>query len=63
MLPAELMGLKAIKFRRLNNLVNDSKFIKLLCDNVEKTLSLIKKKKLNSIILNYDDKSENLFKW
>ena len=47
----------------MNYLVNKKKFMNLLCDNVEKTLSLIKKKKLNSIILNYDEKSENLFLW
>ena len=63
MLPAELMGLNTIKFKRMNYLVNKKKFMNLLCDNVEKTLSLIKKKKLNSIILNYDEKSENLFLW
>ena len=63
MLPAELMGLNTIKFKRLNYLVNNKKFINSLCENVEKTLSLIKKKKLNSIILNYDEKSENLFLW
>ena len=44
MLPAEIMGLNEIKFKRLNYLVNKPKFIKLLCDNVEKTLSLAKKK-------------------
>ena len=63
MLPAELMGLNTIKFKRLNYLVNNKKFMNLLCENVEKTLSLIKKKKLNSIILNYDERSENLFLW
>ena len=63
MLPAELMGLNTIKFKRLNYLINNKKFMNLLCENVEKTLSLIKKKKLNSIILNYDEKSENLFLW
>ena len=63
MLPAELMGLNTMKFKRLNYLVNNKKFMNLLCENVEKTLSLIKKKKLNSIILNYDEKSENLFLW
>jgi glucose-6-phosphate isomerase len=31
--------------------------------NVSNTLNLIKSNKLNSIILNYDDRSENLFKW
>ena len=63
MLPAELMGLNTIKFKRMNYLVNKKKFMNLLCDNVEKTLSLIKKKKLNSIILNYDERSKNLFMW
>ena len=63
MLPAELMELNTIKFKRLNYLVNNKKFMNLLCENVEKTLSLIKKKKLNSIILNYDERSENLFLW
>ncbi len=63
MLPAELMGLNTIKFKRLNYLVNNKKFMNLLCENVEKTLSLMKKKKLNSIILNYDERSENLFLW
>ena len=63
MLPAELMGLNTIKFKRLNYLVNNKKFMNSLCENVEKTLSLIKKKKLNSIILNYDKRSENLFLW
>ena len=63
MLPAELMGLNTIKFKRLNYLVNNKKFMNSLCENVEKTLSLIKKKKLNSIILNYDERSENLFLW
>ena len=63
MLPAELMGLNTIKFKRLNHLINNKKFMNLLCENVEKTLSLIKKKKLNSIILNYDERSKNLFLW
>ena len=63
MLPAELMGLEVKKFKRLNYLVNNKNFVKLLCNNVEKTLSLIKKKKFNSIILNFDENSEDLFKW
>jgi len=63
MLPAELMGLNTIKCKRLSYLVNNKKFMNLLCENVKKTLSLIKKKKLNSIILNYDERSENLFLW
>ena len=34
MLPAELMGLNTIKFKRMNYLVNNKKFMNLLCDNV-----------------------------
>tara|TARA_Y100000590_G_scaffold284285_1_gene319835 strand:+ start:1324 stop:2499 length:1176 start_codon:yes stop_codon:yes gene_type:complete len=63
MLPAELMGLNVMKFKRMNYLIKKTKFIHSLCENVEKTLYLIKKNKLNSIILNYDDRSKYLFKW
>tara|TARA_Y100000590_G_scaffold413358_1_gene509112 strand:+ start:1890 stop:3071 length:1182 start_codon:yes stop_codon:yes gene_type:complete len=63
MLPAELMGLKVDKFKQINNLIKKPNFLKLLCKNVECTLSLIKKKKINSIILNYDERSDNFFKW
>ena len=31
--------------------------------NVSSTLYLIKKKKYNSVIINYDERSETLFKW
>ena len=63
MLPAELMGYKPEKFRRLNKLINNKKFINLLIQNVSNILFLIKKKKTNSIILNYDDRAEDLFSW
>ena len=63
MLPAELMGLNEKKFKQLNNLIKNKNFINLLITNVSSTLSFIKNKKLNSIILNYDSYSENLFKW
>ena len=63
MLPAELMGLKASKFKRLNYLINNNNFISQLICNVESTLKFTKQKKYNSIILNYDEGSENLFKW
>ena len=63
MLPAELMGLNERKFKQLNNLIKNKKFIQSLTSNVSSTLYLIKQKKFNSIILNYDEKSENLFKW
>ena len=63
MLPAELMGLKHSKFKNLENLIKNKKFINALVSNVSKTIFLIKKKKFNSIILNYDEKSSDLFYW
>ena len=63
MLPAELMGLSENKFKQLNNLIKNKNFLKSLCLNVNNTIFFLKKKKFNSIILNYDHKSESLFKW
>ncbi len=63
MLPAELMGLKSNNFRQLNSLIKNKKFINALISNVSSTLYFMKKKKFNSVIINYDEKSENLFNW
>ena len=63
MLPAELMGLSSNKFRQLNNLIKNKKFINELIINVNNTIHFLKKKKFNSVILNYDVGSESLFKW
>ena len=63
MLPAELMGLNSKKFKQINNLIKNKNFINSLIQNVSTTLYFIKKKKFNSIILNYDEKSDSLFKW
>ena len=63
MLPAELMGLNIKKFKQLNNLIKNKKFINGLITNVNNTLYFLKKKKFNSIILNYDASSDSLFKW
>jgi len=63
MLPAELMGLKASNFRQLNSLIKNKKFITSLISNVSSTLYFIKKKKFNSVIINYDERSKNLFNW
>ena len=62
MLPAELMGLNSSKFKQLNLLVKNKNFISSLIANVSSIFLLIKKN-FNSIIINYDKKSENLFKW
>ncbi len=63
MLPAELMGLKKDKFKRFNNLIKNKSFINSLIMNVSNTLNLMKEKKYNSIILNYDESSLDLFYW
>ena len=63
MLPAELMGLKSKNFRQFNSLVKSKKFINNLVNNVASTIYFIKKRKFNSVIINYDERSENLFKW
>ena len=63
MLPAELMGLNEKKFKRFNNLIKNKYFIKNLIENVVLILDHIKKGKTNSVILNYDENSDNLFKW
>ncbi|MDA9177653.1 glucose-6-phosphate isomerase [Candidatus Pelagibacter sp.] len=63
MLPAQLMGFKPEKFRRLNKLVDNKYFINSLIQNVSDIFYLTNQKKTNSIILNYDDKSNDLFYW
>ena len=63
MLPAELMGLNPKKFKNYNSLIKDKRFSRSLLSNVASTLYFIRNKKFNSVILNYDEKSENLFKW
>ena len=63
MLPAELMGLNSNNFKQLNNLIKNKYFINAIVESVCSTLFFIKNRKFNSIIINYDEKSENLFKW
>ena len=63
MLPAELMGLNSNKFKNLNMLIKNKNFLNSLISNVSSTLYFIKNKKYNSVIINYDEKSENLFNW
>ena len=63
MLPAELMNLNESKFKQFNTLIKNKAFVNNLVNNVTTTLNLIKNGKYTSIILNYDEHSENLFKW
>ena len=63
MLPAELMGLDSMKFKRFNNLVANKKFFNSIIINVSNILKLVKRKKFNSVILNYDSTADNFLKW
>ena len=63
MLPAELMGLSSNKFKQFNNLIKNKNFLNNLITNVQAILFFQKKKKFNSVIINYDEKSTNLFNW
>ena len=63
MLPAELMGLNAKKFKQFNNLVKNKFFFNSIVSNAANILELIRIKKLNSVILNYDESSDNFLKW
>ena len=63
MLPAELMGLNIKNFKQLNNIIKNKNFLNSLIVNVAATLNFIRNKKYNSIIINYDESSESLFKW
>ncbi len=63
MLPADLMGLKPDHFRQFNSLIKNKKFLNNLIQNVTATVGFLKNKKINSVILNYDEKAQNLFNW
>ena len=63
MLPAELMGLNINKFKRFNNLIFNKKFVNNLLLSVISIYHLVRGKKTNSIILNYDESSSSLFLW
>ena len=63
MLPAELMGLKSQNFKQFNSLIKNKNFLNALIENVSSILFFIKRKKFNSVIINYDEKADSLFKW
>tara|TARA_B100000401_G_scaffold437048_1_gene381777 strand:+ start:345 stop:1505 length:1161 start_codon:yes stop_codon:yes gene_type:complete len=63
MLPSELIGLKENKFKQYNKLIIQKSFLNNLIHNTLCTFKLLKEKRFNSIILNYDPRSEDLFKW
>ena len=63
MLPAQLLGLNEAKFKRLNDLIKNKSFTNALIHNVGFIFKCVSEGKKNSVILNYDESSENLFKW
>ena len=64
MLPAELMGLNVKKFRNFNGLIKNQKFINSLISSVSNIFEFMrKKKKSNSVILNYDEDTSDFFNW
>tara|TARA_B100001057_G_scaffold434438_1_gene464087 strand:+ start:3205 stop:4365 length:1161 start_codon:yes stop_codon:yes gene_type:complete len=63
MLPASLVGLNVNKFKQFNNLIKKKNFVNSLIQNVNNILFFIKKKRFNSIIINYDEGADDLFKW
>ncbi len=62
MLPASLMGLNPKKFRQYDNLIKNKKFLSKLLSNTNSILYYAKKN-FNSVIINYDNKSDYLFQW
>ena len=63
MLPAELMGLNTNKFKQLNYLIKNKKFLQNLILNVASIIENINKKKFNSIIINYEQDFNSLLYW
>ncbi len=63
MLPACLMGLDHKKFKRLDDLIDNKNFQNQIILNVSAILDFHNKGKTNSIILNYDNDSQDLFYW
>ena len=63
MLPAGLLGLNERKFKSLNKLIENKYFLNQLIYNVNFIFNCVSRGKKNSVILNYDESSDNLFKW
>ena len=63
MLPAELMGLDARKFKKFNELIKNKKFLNNLINNCIFIYKAMKRGVRNSIILNYDQNSREFLEW
>ncbi len=63
MLPSIFMGLNPDKFKRIDILIKKKTFVENLIRNVSSIMYFHKKKQNNSIVLNYDNSSNDLFFW
>ena len=63
MLPAELLGLKSIKFKKFDNLIKNTNFMNTLINNVDMMYKLNSSGKTNSVILNFDKNLISLIEW
>ena len=63
MLPASLMGLNEKKFKQFNNLIKNRNYLNNLILNTSNIIFFLKNKKFNSVIINYDKSSQDLFMW
>ena len=63
MLPASLMGLNEKKFKQFNNLIKKKNFLENLITNTSNIIHFSKQRRFNSVIINYDESSDDLFKW
>ncbi len=63
MIPSELVGFKTEKFKKLNQLIKNKNFLNNLITNVSAIYNYTKIGKTNSIILNYDERSDDFFRW
>ena len=63
MLPSLIIGLKIDEFKVLEKIKKNKKFINAIINNSLQIINFLKIKKNNSVILNYDDLSNDLFYW
>ena len=63
MLPAELLGLKSVKFKKFDNLIKNKDFMNTLINNVDMMHKLHSLGKTNSVILNFDSNLTSLLEW
>jgi len=63
MFPAALMGLKVLKFKNFEKLINNKKFVSSLIHNVASIYTLSTEGINNSVFLNYDTRLNDLCLW